>query len=85
MHSHVTMDGTAIEAEEDTVCCGGPCRSCVGTIEAYSVLSDGEGDRDECNIILCNSSAAPDTINAVESRDSGRQILTAGIFLSFRN
>lgn len=52
MHSHVTMDGAAIEAEEDTVCCGGPGGSCVGTIEAYSVLSDGEGDRNECNIIM---------------------------------
>lgn len=46
MHTHVSMDGTAIEAEEDTVRCGGPGGSRVGTIEAYSVLIDSEwGER----------------------------------------
>ena len=78
MHTHVSVDGTAIEAEEDTVRCGGPGGSRVGTIEAYSVLIDSEWGRDAGNNNIMVSR---------DTRDSARRqiILTAGIFLSLRN
>ena len=86
MHTHVSVDGTAIEAEEDTVRCGGPGGSRVGTIEAYSVLIDSEWGRDAGNN---NIMVSRDTRDCTQTNNThGRNILEfakLSIFISRRD
>ena len=70
MHSHVSMDGAAIETQEDAISCRGPCWTGVGTVEAYAVLYK--------ELLVGNDRIQNANVHVTSS-------LTAGRFLSLRN